>query len=387
MLINRIQLNHTRNLESVDLDDFSLLNFFVGPNGSGKTSLLESIAIASLGRSFRSNKVQTVINRHQSQLSVFIALQDDSDKLHKIGIQRDRKNSFMVRINGANAKSLSQLSAMLPLVILDANAFELLDGSPSVRRKFIDWGVFHVEHGFLECWKNFNRILKQRNALLRKGMDDYDLYLPWDKELVSLSLTIEKYRLKYLSEFQKQLQYSLSALDKSLTDHKVFYKNGWGIDRQELHDLHAKGDLNFKADTLLALLQQSFERDLKYQRSHIGPHKADMEIKQSRLSVKDIYSRGQKKTLVAAMQLAQARVVSQLTAKRPILLLDDLPSELDSAHLEAFLAFVIAEKYQSFITSVDDQIYSHNMHTKARMFHVERGKITPYEGIEPKESA
>ncbi|NRB37345.1 MAG: DNA replication/repair protein RecF [Pseudomonadales bacterium] len=382
MQIRRVQLNHTRNLEAVDLDAFSQLNFFIGPNGSGKTSFLEAISIASLGRSFRSNKVHTVINQHQSQLNVFIALDDENGLTHKLGIQRDRKNSFIVRIDGANAKSLSQLSALLPLVILDANAFDLLDGSPSVRRKFIDWGVFHVEHAFLACWKNFNRILKQRNALLRKGIDDYDLYLPWDKELVNLSLQIEQFRLKYLSVFQQELKITLSALDKSLTDHKVFYKNGWGIDRQELQALDADGIVSFDATHLLALLKAGFERDLKYQRSHIGPHKADMEIKLSRLSVKDIYSRGQKKTLVAAMQLAQARVLSQLTSKRPILLLDDLPSELDAAHLKAFLGFVIAEGYQCFITSVDEQIYRQNMHTKARMFHVERGKITPYNGIE-----
>ncbi|MCK5880406.1 MAG: DNA replication/repair protein RecF [Sinobacterium sp.] len=380
MIIQRIQLSNTRNLEAVDLDAFSQLNFFIGANGSGKTSFLEAIAIASLGRSFRSNKVHTVINQQQSQLSVFIALEDEAGNAHKLGIMRDRKNSFMVRINGANAKSLSELSAILPLVILDANAFDLLDGSPSIRRKFIDWGVFHVEHQFLECWKNFNRILKQRNALLRKGVEDYNHYLPWDKELVTLSLAIESFRLHYLAAFQLQLQETLTELDKSLTDNKVFYKNGWGIERLELHDLSVDKEPGFDEETLLALLKASFERDLKYQRTHIGPHKADMEIKQARLSVKDLYSRGQKKTLVAAMQLAQARVVSQLTSKQPILLLDDLPSELDAEHLKAFIGFVIREEYQCFITSVDEQIYKQNMHIKARMFHVERGKIMPVNG-------
>ncbi len=385
MFIKRIQLSHTRNLEAISLEDFALLNFFIGPNGSGKTSFLESIAIASLGRSFRSNKVHTVINQHQTQLSVFIALEDQDNNQHKLGIQRDRKSTFMVRINGANVKSLSQLSSLLPLVIMDANAFQLLDGSPSIRRKFVDWGVFHVEHAFLDVWKSFNRILKQRNALLRKGEDDYALYLAWDKELVDLSIKIERYRLAYLSVFQKELQFTLNALDSHLSDHKVFYKNGWGLERRELDDIDSKKSL--RAEVLLEQLKLSFDRDLKYQRTHIGPHKGDMEIKQSRLAVKDIYSRGQKKTLVAAMQLAQARVVAQLTKKRPILLLDDLPSELDAQHLKSFIAFIIQEQYQCFITSVDEQIYRQNMHIKARMFHVERGKITVHDGSEPKESA
>ena len=98
--------------------------------------------------------------------------------------------------------------------------------------------------------------------------------------------------------------------------------------------------------------------------------------------IKDIYSRGQKKTIVAAMKLAQAKVVKEVSQKSPVLLLDDLPSELDDDHLDRFIQFVVDEGYQSFITAVDSRIYDNNTHVKARMFHVERGKIRPLNGAE-----
>lgn len=376
-------INQIRNLQQVAIGQFSTLNFFIGDNGSGKTSLLEAIAIASLGRSFRSNKVQTVINKEAQQLSVFIEATDQCGTVHKLGIQRDRKNKFLVRINGNNAKSLAELTAVLPIVILDATAFDLLDGSPSVRRKFIDWGVFHVEHHFYETWKNYNRIIKQRNTLLRQGISDYALYRHWDKELVDMSIKIEAFRLGYLRQFQSTLNEILQILDPELIGNKVIYKNGWGLERLELNTkkfLQQESLDGYDRQALHAVIESSFERDLKYQRTHFGPHKADIEIKSGRNSVKDIFSRGQKKTLVAAMKLAQAKVVFMLTGKCPILLLDDLPSELDKDHLSRFINYIIQEQYQTFITSVDEAIYHDNKQAKARMFHVERGKITPVNG-------
>lgn len=377
MFIRRVQVSQTRNLQEIALDDFSTLNFFVGDNGAGKTSLLEAIAIASQGRSFRSNKVQTVINREHTALSVFVELLDDHGNLHKLGVERDRKNAFNIRINGANIHSLAEMSQLLPVLVLDSNAFDLLDGSPTVRRRFLDWGVFHVEHRFHHAWKSFNRALKQRNMMLRKGMEDYDLYRPWDRQIAEHSVTIEQYRLEYIRRFQAELEQVMPKLDAELADHKVFYRSGWPAERTDISDIESIADELAYKTLILSHLQETFARDLQYQRSHIGPHRADIEIKLGRNTVKDIYSRGQKKTLVAAMKLAQATVLAKSAKKLPVLLLDDLPSELDSSHLKAFIGYVIAQGYQCFITSVNEQIYHDNTHAKARMFHVERGKITP----------
>ena len=150
---------------------------------------------------------------------------------------------------------------------------------PSVRRKFIDWGVFHVEHGFYETWKSFNRILKQRNTLLRSGQDSYSLYEPWDLELIKLSRTIEKHRLNYLSRFQLEMNKAVSILDDNLLSKKIYYKNGWGVDRIEFNDLEESKDAMIPETDLLNLLIKQFQKDCKYQRTHIGPHRADIQLR------------------------------------------------------------------------------------------------------------
>ena len=377
MHINRVLIENLRNLKEVSVDDLAMLNFFIGPNGAGKTSLLEAVSLISQGRSFRNNKVQTVINQDETGLRVFLECTDDNDNTHKLGIQRDRKSQYLVRIDGATAATLAELSIILPTVVLDANAFDLLDGPSSIRRKFIDWGVFHVEHGFYDKWKAFNRILKQRNSLLRSKVTDYIMYEPWDMELVSLAIEIENYRLAFLNKYHAILLSTISILDEQLTTNTIFYKNGWGIERLDFQDIITEERKPLLAVDLLSALKEQFARDCKYQRTHIGPHKADIQIRVNKNDVKDIYSRGQKKTLVAAMKLAQAKVVKSSTYKRPVLLLDDLPSELDNEHLDRFLQYVVSEEYQCFITAVDDRIFKNNSYVKARMFHVERGKITP----------
>src|SRR5690606_33797476 len=134
----------------------------------------------------------------------------------KLGVQRDKQNDYLIRIDGSNAASLAELSAILPVLILDASAFDLLDGSPSQRCKFIDWGVFHVEHQFYDCWRRFNRILKQRNMLLKSGVRDYAQYEPWDKELCAMAARIEQYRLLFLKDYQPVLDAVLQQLDAEL---------------------------------------------------------------------------------------------------------------------------------------------------------------------------
>lgn len=378
MFIKRLLIEEIRNLKQVAIDDFSTLNFFIGDNGAGKTSFLEAIAIASQGRSFRHHKVQTVINQQESALRVFLECMDDRGHSHKLGIERDRKNQYIIRIDGCNAQTLAELSTILPVLVLDSSSFDLLDGPSSVRRKFIDWGVFHVEHRFFDDWKAFNRILKQRNALLRSQVADYKFYEPWDKELVTHAIAIEKYRLEYLDSYQHHLQLTLQRLGAE-TGHSVFYKNGWNIERFDLsgHDPEEVVGLP-SASQLMHCLHTQFQRDLKFQTTHIGSHKADIQLRLQRNDIKDIYSRGQKKLLVAGMKLAQASTVKASDSpKSPVLLLDDLPSELDDFHLQQFLHYVAEEGYQCFITAVDGRICQNNPHLKARMFHVERGKISP----------
>jgi DNA replication and repair protein RecF len=232
-----------------------------------------------------------------------------------------------------------------------------------------------VKHGFYEHWRQLQRILKQRNSLLRNGSQDYSQYKHWDAELINHSLAIEQYRLDYLKLFEPAFNQILNELDPALAKQKVFYKNGWNNNKVDFDAIHTANVFNH--DELSEQLQASFAKDCQYQRTHIGAHRADLQIRFNQNDVKDIYSRGQKTTIVAAMKLTQAQIVSRETLKRPVLLLDDLPSELDQHHLSDFLSHVQKAAYQCFITAVDKEQFRDISLENTHMFHVERGKIRP----------
>jgi len=375
MYITRLLVNDVRNLEQVSLDSLGYINFFIGPNGAGKTSLLEAISLVSQGRSFRNHKIHSVINQATPALQVFMECADLNGNSYRLGIERNRQNLFNIRINGNTATTLAELSAVLPVVVLDASAFDLLDGSSSVRRKFLDWGVFHVEHGFYESWKACNRAIEQRNALLKAQISDRSQYLAWDSLLIEHAIKVEQYRLRYLAQMSDFLEETLTALALNVP-HKLFYKCGWGTDKAVIESGMRNSTDSLSADAIHDILNASFDRDLRYGTTHLGPHKADIVFRSGQYDIKDIYSRGQKKLLITALKLVQAATVKAANlSKSPIILMDDLPAELDAEHLAQVLKFIHVGQYQCFVTAVDMHLYTDNTHLKPHLFSVDHGKI------------
>jgi len=153
MHLGSLSFDGVRNLTSVSLDCHSKANIIYGANGSGKTSFLEAVFLLGRGRSFRHRDLRLVISRGVDQLVVTgkVARPDNSSS-HQLGVSRSSKGGFEARCNGKNLASAAELAAELPIQLVDAHSFSLLEGGPLQRRQFIDWGVFHVEHGFANLW-------------------------------------------------------------------------------------------------------------------------------------------------------------------------------------------------------------------------------------------
>ena len=379
MYIHKLQIKHVRNLANISISDLALTNLFVGDNGAGKSSVLEAIHIASVGRSFRHQQIKPVLQLDQNFLRVYLECIDDGDYAHKVGIERNHKNDYKVRIDGEKVSNLAALSLLLPCIVIDANSFNLLDGSASERRKFLDWGVFHVEHGFHLHWRNYSKVLKHRGVLLRSPKTNYAELKIWDLQLVEHAAYIEEARRKHLQQFYPIFLDILAQFDSSLSQSLgLKYKNGWG-DTLAIDTLPVFSHNETKA-RMLEQLEANFIRDKKYQRTLEGSHRADILLTQQKLLAKDVYSRGQKKTLVAALQLSQAKMLAQLSERKPVVLLDDMPSELDKEHLKAFFSYLEQCDYQQFITAVDRQAFSDIPLKELKMFHVEQGEIKPING-------
>ncbi|MDO3387689.1 DNA replication/repair protein RecF [Gilvimarinus sp. SDUM040013] len=356
MPIQRLMVSQFRNLLQVDLQPSPDINLFYGLNGSGKTSLLESVHLLSLGRSFRNHKIKPLINTGAQELTVFGRSTDTS-----IGISRPRRGDSQFKVNGKSVGSLAELTRSLPVLVINSDTFQLVEGGPKERRQFLDWLVFHVEPNFFWVWKNAGRCLKQRNAMLRRDRIAYCEFAVWDRELALQSVKLAEYRLAAFSAFKDAF---LKLVDQfvRVEELTVELDQGW----------------NTESD-LRETLKGNFERDSKQGFTGSGFHRADIKIKVGAYKAEEVLSRGQQKLLVCALILAQCLVFQEASKKNCTLLVDDLPSELDEKHQELMIEWINKLNCQVFVTGVDvDALYepwNRTVNRDIKVFHVERGEI------------
>lgn len=360
MRIRQLSVQGVRNLKQQELVFSPRVNLFSGDNGSGKTSLLECIHLLALARSFRSNKHLPIIQNQETQAVVFGLIKTTQNTDSRIGVRRSRQGELEIRIDGQSVKTISALAKILPLQIITPDSFLLLEGSPKLRRQFLDWGVFHVEQSFLQHWQRMQTSIKQRNTCLRHAIMDNNLLSAWDLEFCNASEQIDHLRQQYIKQLKPAFTSVLSNLIE-LPELSISYYRGWDKDRD-----------------LASILKDNRERDRKLGYTQAGPHRADIRIRIGNSNATETLSRGQQKLVVCALKLAQGVLLSQNLNGNCIFLLDDLPSELDAKHRQAVAQLLEQMQCQIFITGTDQEILKQNWSkdTPLSMFHVEHGKIT-----------
>lgn len=335
MKLSDLEISGVRNLTSVSIKDLAQINIFSGPNGAGKTSILEAIHVLGLARSFRGTQLQPVIQYHQNTCTVFGKVLHDDEAPLSVGVKRAKRGGFRIRIAGQDEKSLVRLAETLPIQLINSVAYSLLEGGPKQRRQFIDWGVFHVEHTFYDAWRRMQRCLKQRNAVLRSGRADKRALSAWDQELIEASEQVDRARQAYFESFYPVFTDFLQRLVE-LPDLSVSYSRGWD------------------ADTSLAeVLDASLQRDLRRGFTHFGPHRADLKLQINGLNAGQVLSRGQQKLVVCALRLAQCELMVRTTEKKCVLLIDDLPAEIDASHQGKLCTLLDSLGIQLFMTCVE----------------------------------
>jgi len=166
MWVKSLNIINLRNISSAQIDLDPCLNCFIGDNGAGKTSILEALSVLSKGRSFRTGQISSLIGPAGKNFQIVSKIESRAGNLHHVGMQRD-EDHWSARHNGVDVTNLSDLTELLPHVVLEPNSHTLVSGPPEGRRRYLDWGAFHVEHSFLMLWRRYNRVLKQRNAALK----------------------------------------------------------------------------------------------------------------------------------------------------------------------------------------------------------------------------
>ena len=232
----------------------------------------------------------------------------------------------------------------------------LITGSPAERRAYVDWGVFHVEQGFFDAWQRYKKALSQRNAAIKTGQGASFCRL-WDKELETSARYIDKLRGNYFAGLQPYM----AALTSQFFPNQLVsfeYRRGWKND-----------------ESLIAILDRTFERDKARGYTHAGPHRADIHIQIDGNSAQTGISRGQQKVLVALLKLAQVEQFSRSAAKHCVLLYDDLAAELDENHRKQILAVLRRLPIQLFLTAIEPRQINIKDWPESMMFHVEHGRL------------
>lgn len=355
MALSRLEVRHVRNLTQVELSPASHLNIIYGANASGKTSLLEAIYILGHGRSFRTQNIAKVIQTEAESLTVFGQVSSGPQTI-PIGIEKSR-NQTRIRIAGQWVNNSSNLAQLLPLQIITPDSHKLIEQGPKYRRQFLDWGVFHVEHQFVQYWRRYQRALKQRNAILRTGQVNPQQMLAWDKELVDATQPIQQMRLNYLELLLPMAQDFVREL-LDIEDIRFSYLNGWKQD-----------------EDYAEYLSQNLTGDTQHGYTRFGPHRADLAIRVNGVLANERVSRGQQKLLSVALRLAQVALLQQRGIETTVLV-DDLPAELDQERRQRFMSKLQSLDCQTFITATEIELFLPIQGWRdKKMFHVEHGLV------------
>jgi DNA replication and repair protein RecF len=330
MTLRRVQVSDFRCLHSTELDLDSRFTLISGPNASGKTSLLEAIYVLGRGRSFRTRRLDNLIRSGADRFVIY----GEADLLERrvgLGIEGSAQG-MRAKMSGERVPSLAELAAVLPVQIIDPEVHRLIEEGPNRRRRFLDWGVFHVEHEFVDRWQRYQLVLKQRNAAL-KSRQSRAAVSAWDVDLARLGEYINDARTRYVAQLvvsAGSIAHALLGMDLTLT-----YRPGWP-----------------REAALDDAIKNSWAHDQEAGTTQVGPQRAELVIRLNGASVKDRISRGQQKLLAATLLMAQVNLFPQDALVRPTLLLDDPAAELDNDRLLGLIAEVSRQSVQLVVTSL-----------------------------------
>ena len=365
MHVTRLEFSNLRCFDRGELHPAPGLNLLLGPNGSGKSSVLEALHLMAYGRSFRGRVRDGLVREGAPALEVFVEWQEAGGRTRRAGL-RHTGQDWEGRLDGAPLAQLGDLCAALSVVTFEPGSHALVMGAAESRRRFMDWGLFHVEPDFLGLWRRYARALKQRNSLLKTRRRDGQLEA-WEAELATTGAALTASRERYLAQLQPFVAAAIAGLLPAAGASELQFLPGWRRDELSL------------ADALLL----ARDRDLATGFTSVGPHRADWRIHQSRIPGRDALSRGQAKLTALSALLAQAGHQAAVRGDWPVVALDDLASELDRPHQRRVLARLRDDGAQVLVSGTETPSGAEDFAVRMMTFHVEHGQLLSPEGPPP----
>ncbi len=338
MNVTRLQVRDYRNAAARDIELVAGRNAFVGANARGKTNLLEAVYIAGVGKSFRTPRDREMIKSDCARAYVCVIAQKDG-ATETVKIVIDRMTNKRVAINDVPISRMSELMGVCPVVLFCPDGLKIVKDAPADRRRFMDIALCQVSRAYFSALSQYDKILQNRNRLLKSGGANDNTLAPWDELLADMGAKIVKSRRGYVKRLE------------TLAADKHAFLTG-GKERLGLEYEGADGDgVDDIKRALLGKLAADRESDLRLKYTHSGPHKDDIKIAVDGVDVRAYGSQGQQRTVALAMKLAETALLTDALGTSPVLLLDDVFSELDGSRRERLLAAL--DGFQSIVTATD----------------------------------
>ena len=372
MKITRITADGYKNLKNVDISPDENLNIFCGKNAQGKTNLIEAVWLCTGCRSFRTARDRNFIGFDSEKAAVSVKFLDSEREQEaafeiKKGALRDKN----ITLNGVKLPLMSRLFGNLKCVVFTPDDLTLLKGSPEVRRNFIDLSASQIKPSFVSALNKYSNLLSQRNAVIKNisfgisTAEDLDI---WDRQIAKTGAYISLVRYAYctdLSKYTAKLYESITGGSEKMT---LCYSS------TVYDDLAGKSDYNGElADIYYERLKRGESDDIRVGYTLAGVHRDDISAEINGLDIREFGSQGQQRSAAVAMKIAQARIIKDQLGDSPVMLLDDVFSELDDSRKEFILGNIC--DIQVMITCCDESfITDRNMNGK--IFKVNSGNIS-----------
>jgi len=355
--VSRFGLGGLRVFAEADFVPGPGISWFLGANGAGKTTIVESAYVLGHGRSFRAAQLDALLRPGAESFWVSARTRAPGQGESSLGAQRLASGAWSLRADGRELHRLSDVARRFPVLCFEPGSHVWVGGPSERRRRLLDWGAFHVERSDPELWVNYQRALRQRNAALRSG--DLASAEAWEPILSETGEAIASHRSRFFERWAVRAMALLRTWSAALSGLEISLRRGWG----ERHG------------SLLDALASQRARDAALGYTYSGAHRADLALRLRGVEARELLSRGQTKTVVLALLLAQMECYRQRFGTAPLLLLDDLCSELDATHTAAVLSCVRDWGCQVWVTGVERPDWA--AATNDAVFHVEQGAVTP----------
>ncbi|NLU52997.1 MAG: DNA replication/repair protein RecF [Clostridiaceae bacterium] len=367
MIINSLELYSFRNYEKETITFDNSVNLLYGQNAQGKTNVLEALYIAATGKSHRTNTFQDLVQYGKPGFEIHLTAEIDG-RTNTILLKYSRDRGRYIEINGIKRDKMSEILGTLNMILFSPETLEVVKGSPSIRRKFLDILLCQTNRQYLYYLQKYNNLIKNKSVALKKWKTDkrYEDVLPvWNEQISVYGGKVAFLRVNCVEKLNEYMKKEIGYIAENKEVSNITYKTYCTFDKN-CDEKYFENELKLK-------LAQGINREFELSQCLIGPHRDDIEILLNGRNSRHYCSQGQQRTLALALIISELLFIEEVKGEKPVLLLDDVMSELDSKRREYLLNSLY--DVQTIITATDDLPFDNIKNKKVKKMQVVNGKI------------